>query len=616
MFKPLVARPPEEEAAAPLRPEDEPMLFAFVERLCACLQAPMPKHFDVHVDPASTGTGVRRGLLRISLPLVEALSVREFAGVLAHELGHPRQRSTLGAAWTIDRVRHWLLNAVFATDRIDQRLHDVALFSRSSLLRAAASVAELFVFLTRLLALVLMIAARLISGSLVRRMELDADRCLREVAGDDAAQSILGKHRALSRAWGLVHGQLQLARLDGQMPDDLPAMVALEEEGREAISCSAEARLLEEAGLLSRSTSPHEIDSRPLLGLSLPEGPAVELFRDFRTLCRAATRAYYEQVFSADVGKFELMDTQALIRQQHEHDEADRTLYRYFQGQLLGHVELFLPQGWFAPPADVEQTIRALRQARQSMYGALPRLSAALDQFERADTKRCQAFAAQLLHAAKIRFKPAELGLAGGDVVAIGRAQEAAWQAKEEALADLQGFVRHAEARLTTALCLLHAAQVAGRVDDPEAVPRVILLTDVLDDLKAAWSHVQPLREHLFGLGMLMCRVEENARNPSYWHELKRVAVIVHDLLSKLHEALAATPYPFERAGGEILVAEYLGKAVPPADHVGELAPVGEEMLARVLSLYFRVMAGLAVTAERVEAALGLPRLPDPPEAS
>src|SRR6185436_17295145 len=117
--------------------------------------------------------------------------------------------------------------------------------------------------------------------------------------------------------------------------------------------------------------------------------PAAELFRDYRALCRAAAEIYYEQVLGADLDKIQLIDTDAIVRQRAEELEADRTLYRYFQGQLLGHVELFLPEGWFAAPSAVEQTVRALRQARQGMHAALPQVSAALDRFENAENKRC-----------------------------------------------------------------------------------------------------------------------------------------------------------------------------------------------------------------------------------
>jgi Zn-dependent protease with chaperone function len=631
MFKPLLARRPEEAAAVSLRAEEQPLLFSFVERLCTCLEAPVPQQIDVHVDPASTGAGFRRGLLsvwggdmalRISLPLVEALSLREFAGTLAHELGHCRQGAAMRAGHVIVSINVWLHSAVFVPDGWDHRLHIAAQRSPVGLVRAVALIAQVFVFITRLLLLVLMIVGALISGFLSRQMELDADRYLVGVAGSPALRQVLVKGHTLMLAWQLVHEGLQRAWFDGRLADDLPSLVMIQMMD---FAESPEGQQEFEAAVLSAKAGPFDTHPAPAdrlahadreaaSGLALPATPAAELFGDFRGLCRAATRVYYEQVLGAEFSRVQLIDTDVIARERAEQYEADRTLYRYFQGQLLGHVELFLPEGWLAPPADVEQAIRALRQARQGMHAALPQLTAALEQFERAETQRCQAFSAQLLQAAHVRFKPADLSLASGDVVAIGRAQEEGWQAREQALADLQGFVRQAETRLTTALCLLHADAVAGKINDAEALPRVARLNSVLGDLGAAWPHVQPLREHLYGLGLLMSRVEENSRNQAYWTELKRVAVVVHDLLGKLRDALATTPYPFDHAAGDIRVSEYLLQEIPPAEHVGELAVAAEELLARLLALYFRAMAQLAVTAERVEAALGLPRLPDPPE--
>lgn len=631
MFKPLLARRPEEEAAVVLREDEQPALFDFVRRLCACLQAPVPRQIDVHVDPSSTGASFHRGFLglwrrdmalRISLPLVEALSLRELAGTLAHELGHCRQGAAMRAGHVVVSINVWFASAVFVRDAWDNRLSVAAQRSSLSLVRAVAMIAQIFVFLTRLLLFALMLLGWLISGFLSRQMELDADRYLVGVAGSRSLRDVLIKGHALFYAWQAVHEDLQRAWFDGRLADDLPALIAVQvldfADSAEMQQEIQTAVLGAKASVFDTHPSPAlrllEAEREPIAGLPFPSVPASRLFSDFRALCQAATKTYYEQVLGAEFDKVRLIDTAIVVRERTEQYEADRTLYRYFQGQLLGHVEIFLPDGWLAPPADVEQTIRALRQARQAMHAELPKLSAALDAFEKAETQRCQAFTAQLLQAARIRFQPAELSLTSGDVAAIGRAQQAGWQAREQALVDLDGFVRQAETRLTTALCLLHADEVAGKLADPEALPRVARLGSVLGDLRTVWPHVQPLREHLFGLGLLMSRVQDHGRNQAYWVELKRVAAIVRDLMVKVHDAMVATPYPFEHASGAIQVSEYLAQEIPPADEAGDLAVAAEEMLAKLLALYFRATAQLSVTAERVEAALGLPRLPDPPD--
>ena len=53
---------------------------------------------------------------------------------------------------------------------------------------------------------------------------------------------------------------------------------------------------------------------------------------------------------------------------------------------------------------------------------------------------------------------------------------------------------------------------------------------------------------------------------------------------------------------------------VPPADEPADVAVSVNEMIDKLVNLYFRVMAHLAVVAERVETAVGLPPLPEPPK--
>jgi hypothetical protein len=629
MFKPLLARRPEEDATVTLKRDEQPLLFDFVERLCACVHAPVPKQIDVHVDPTSTAVSFRRGflsifgddlVLTIGLPLAEALTLREFAGMLAHELGHCRQGAAMRAWYVIARINSWLASAVFLPDVWDHRLAFVAQHSRSALVRAVLRLAQVFIFITRLVLLLLMVIGALISGFLLRQMELDADRYEVGVAGSHTLRETFVTGHRLVFAWYVVHEGLQAAWLDLRLADDLTSLVAVQaaefSESPTVVDQINDAVFQAKTGVFDTHPAPADrlahAEREPSPGLPLPDAQAVELFREFRELCRQATRTYYAQVLGSEFEKVQLIDTAVVVRERTEQSEADRTLYRYFQGQLLGHVELFLPEGWFSAPADVEQTIRALRQARQAMHVALPKLSAALEAFEQAEIVRCQAFTAQLLHAANIRFNPADLGLESSDVVAIGAAQERGWNAREQALSDLQTFVRHAESRLTTALCLLHSQNIADKLDDAEALPRVAQLNSVLGVLRTAWPHVQPLREHLFGLGLLMQQADANQRNQAFWTEVQRVAGVVVDLLGKLREAVAGTPYPFEHAAGAIAVADYALEKIPAVENVAEVFMAGDELHTKFMALYFRAMAQLAVTAERVEAAVGLPRLPDP----
>ena len=125
MFKPLFASGLREAAVLSLNPDEEPVLFQFVKRLCLCLNAPVPQRIDVNIEPLATGARFRRGFLRllghdmvltIGLPMATGLTLREFTGVLAHELGYFTQGTTLRFTDTIRRIHHWFLQAVFESD--------------------------------------------------------------------------------------------------------------------------------------------------------------------------------------------------------------------------------------------------------------------------------------------------------------------------------------------------------------------------------------------------------------------------------------------------------------------------------------------------------------------
>ena len=95
MIKPLLVRKQDDSVPLTLRQVDEPALFEFVYRLCRVLGAPAPGliNVDVAVNASASFRGGLRGLLRrdlvltIGLPLAGCFDARQFAGVLAHELG-------------------------------------------------------------------------------------------------------------------------------------------------------------------------------------------------------------------------------------------------------------------------------------------------------------------------------------------------------------------------------------------------------------------------------------------------------------------------------------------------------------------------------------------------
>lgn len=114
MIKPLFARPADEGRSRFLTRQGEPVLFEFVEKLCASVGAPLPRRIEVNNElnaSASYGRGWR-GLfggdlvLTVGAPLAAGLSLEQFAGVLAHEFGHFSQGMGMRMTYIVRSISH------------------------------------------------------------------------------------------------------------------------------------------------------------------------------------------------------------------------------------------------------------------------------------------------------------------------------------------------------------------------------------------------------------------------------------------------------------------------------------------------------------------------------
>ena len=124
LVKPLLARPRRAIPPRTLKSGDEPELFKFVTALCRAVGAPVPCRIQVDCEVnaaagpnAGLGSLMRRDLrLVIGMPLVAGMTLRQFAGVLAHELGHFSQEGGLLTRYFIETVNHWFARVVYERD--------------------------------------------------------------------------------------------------------------------------------------------------------------------------------------------------------------------------------------------------------------------------------------------------------------------------------------------------------------------------------------------------------------------------------------------------------------------------------------------------------------------
>ena len=130
MIKPIFARRVCRERRVSLIRDNEPRLFAFVDAVCEAVGAVKPKRIDIDCD-VNASAGFRRGLLSlfgrdlvltIGMPLVAGLTLRQFAGVLAHEFGHFTQAVSMRLTFIIHRINSWFARVAYERDSWDEKL--------------------------------------------------------------------------------------------------------------------------------------------------------------------------------------------------------------------------------------------------------------------------------------------------------------------------------------------------------------------------------------------------------------------------------------------------------------------------------------------------------------
>jgi hypothetical protein len=130
MIKPLFVRRAYYIKPSKIEPQDESLLFAFVQKLCDRVGAPMPSeiHLDINVNASAS---FRRGVLSIfandlvltiGLPLSAGLNLHQFAGVLAHEFGHFAQTTGMRLTYIIRSINLWFERVVYEEDEWDERI--------------------------------------------------------------------------------------------------------------------------------------------------------------------------------------------------------------------------------------------------------------------------------------------------------------------------------------------------------------------------------------------------------------------------------------------------------------------------------------------------------------
>ena len=407
MLKPLLSLPPKPKPPKFVTREEQPALWALVEKLCVIVRAPVPKSIALDCT-ANASAGFEPGLfafvsgrlrLTIGLPLVAGMTLKQFVGVLAHEFGHFTQGGGMRLSGIIRRINAWFERVVYERDSFDRMLH-VASGCGIGAIALPAIFARVFVWITRRVLWLLMTAGQMLSANLMRQMEFDADLCEARIAGSAGFAAAMRRGVIMGAATEYAVNLADKSYQNGKLAVDIPMLAANCAERLPARTLAGiESELTrKKGGMFDSHPTPlarcATVEALGEPGIFHADIPATVLFRDGGGISRSVTR-HYTGLNEIEADKLPPIADEEIERQDRMRSFDQDTLEKNFGGLFIFEIPVeFAPlQGTADECAQHLKTAsEKLRAAIASSGGALAKLKAA------DDANMAQAVASALMY--------------------------------------------------------------------------------------------------------------------------------------------------------------------------------------------------------------------------
>lgn len=309
MLKPLFKRNHERIPEVVLSPHSAPLLFSYVTAIARTIGAPTPSFIVVNcgMNVAAIACSSVRGFakneygLMLGLPFVTGMDLRQFSGILAHELSHFKQGFAVRLIGIIARINSWFSRVVFERDNWDADLDEMTGASYADRDTVVLSPTRFCVWLTRQVLKMLMYAGCAISGFLSRQMEYNADQYQILLAGSKAFETTALRAGELHAAYDQALKNMKLSYLRSRcLPDNFPAFLIYQTS---KISPAEREQIHDQEYLRTSSwlsTHPTPGDRIKMArqmnkpGMTTLDLPATVLFDNFETLAMQCTLLLYQ----------------------------------------------------------------------------------------------------------------------------------------------------------------------------------------------------------------------------------------------------------------------------------------------------------------------------------
>lgn len=629
MIKPIFSRSEHEFRTRSLTQKSDPMLFFFIQRLCEAVRAPVPTRIEVDCQ-VNAAAGFRAGLwslfghndlvLVIGVPLVAGLTLRQFAGVLAHEFGHFSQGTSMRLGYVVRYINFWFARVVYERDQWDARLVDWA--SEGHIVTIALfQMTRLFVWLTRKVLWVLMHIGHGVSSMMSRQMELDADRQEARLAGSDVFEATAIRLAELNLAHQGAEADLGFFFQEGRLADNLPKLIMHNAPQIPKKVLAELHKSLEQSSTGLFDTHPchkervENAKRENAPGIFHLDGPAALLFGDFDALSKAVTWDFYRAIFGSQFKPTDMHPTDDLLARAKQEDAAIDALNRFSLGGYRPLRLLHLRNIMVDAPDKPRKAVDRLRELRSQIQSTKAAFDNAWDLFDKADDRLCDANAARALLDAKYRLAPGEFKTSMSSPEEIAEVRRNAIAEIKRLEPQLAAFETAVGERLTTALGLLYVPQVAARLKHADQWQRECSrVFPILVEIEKQLGALNELREHLGPLACLVSPLADGAEDESRIAVTRRYMRSTYTRVEQLRRALHSVRYPLDHVDRNMTVGLYALETMPDAEDVGAIFDAAESLLGNIPPLRIRLLARLAALAEQVETVLGFKPFPKPIE--
>jgi len=616
LVKPFFAAKAKRPEPITLDPEQEPLLFAFVQKICRLVGAPAPCRIDVDCE-VNASASLRRGLwskdlvLTIGLPLATGLDMRQFAGVLAHEFGHFAQGAGMRLTYIVRNINFWFARVVYERDAWDLKLEQSAkrIDWRIGIM---LHMARACVWLSRRILWVLMHAGHGISCFMLRQMEYDADSYETKLAGSDVFESAASRLRVLNAATQVAYQDVRQSWASNRLPEDLPLLI---HHKASSLPAAVQQKLSTSAASAKTGwfdTHPCDADRiRAARRLNQPgvfrlTEPAARLFSDFAAVSKRVTRHQYEKHFELEFTEQNLMPAEEILRESAASAQANAMVAKYYGSVNLSLKPLLATGALPAITNEAEAigTWREAREATEALRAEAAELSAECGEQQK---RLVELISAHTLTKAGFKLKPGAFGLPD-EPLSLSEQKTAARSALEETtaaisdrLARLDPFMAALRQRVTLALRL---APTGKSGLSAEGAGELAALAPLLAAVGAEMPRAHEMGSKLSAFALL-AQIRGNHSDPAAVDKIvSALAAELQSWISGIQERLKPFAYPFPHARGQLTVAEYARSEKPAEFELQRVYQDGQSHVDRLFALHYRLIGRILVHADAAETSL------------